>query len=110
MDQFGLRRACMWAGNSPATAMKNYALVRKTDFQDLGMAGPKCDAKSDAVEAFFAKSDAAPASTAEQGGSKTPQKNALPTPLGENNALQVGGIGLEPTTSTMSTWRSSQLS
>ena len=34
MDEFGLRKACQWAGNSPATAMKNYALVRKTDFVD----------------------------------------------------------------------------
>ena len=95
---------------SPATAMKNYALVRQTDFQDLGMTGPKGDAKSDAMGAFFAKSDAAPASTVEQGGSKNPQKNALPSYLGESNASLVGGIGLEPTTSTMSTWRSSQLS
>ena len=110
MDQYGLRRACMWAGNSPATAMKNYALVRKTDFQDLGMAGPKGDAKSDAMGVLVAKSDAAPASTVEQGGSKNPQKNALPSHLGESNASLVGGIGLEPTTSTMSTWRSSQLS
>ena len=36
MDQYGLRKACMWAGNSAATAMKNYALVKKTDFDDAG--------------------------------------------------------------------------
>lgn len=31
MDEHGLRRACQWAGNSPATAMKNYSMVRKTN-------------------------------------------------------------------------------
>ena len=36
MDKHGLRRACQWAGNSAATAMKNYALVRKSDFQGAG--------------------------------------------------------------------------
>lgn len=46
MDQFGLRRACMFSGNSPATAMKNYALVRKEDYDDSGI---RSDAKSDAA-------------------------------------------------------------
>ena len=36
MDEYGLRRACQWAGNSAGTAMKNYALVKKTDFTDSG--------------------------------------------------------------------------
>lgn len=36
MDRFGLRRACQWSGNSAATAMKNYALVKNTDFDDSG--------------------------------------------------------------------------
>ena len=36
MDEYGLRRACQWSGNTAATAEKNYALVRKTDFQDIG--------------------------------------------------------------------------
>ena len=66
MDEFGLRRACQWAGNSPATAMKNYALVRKTDFVDDGNCIQKVDAKSDAINARDTKSDAEPASTYEQ--------------------------------------------
>lgn len=37
MDQYGLRRACQWSGNTSATAEKNYALVRKSDFNDLGI-------------------------------------------------------------------------
>ena len=36
MDEYGIRRACQWAGNSAATAMKNYALVKKSDFEDGG--------------------------------------------------------------------------
>ena len=36
MDRFGLRRACQWSGNSAATAMKNYALVRSEDYDDSG--------------------------------------------------------------------------
>lgn len=42
MDHYGLRKACGWIGNSPAVAMKHYALLRKSDFLDVGM-------KSDAV-------------------------------------------------------------
>ena len=74
MDQYGLRKACAWIGNSPAVAMKHYALLRKSDYTDLG-------AKSGAVEteALYtspetkgltsiksdAKSGAAPARTGE---------------------------------------------
>ena len=62
MDEYGLRKACQWAGNSAATAMKNYALIRREDFMDQGSpSGPKVDAKSDAIISFDAKSDAEPA-------------------------------------------------
>ena len=110
MDEFGLRRACQWAGNSPATAMKNYALTRNTDFKDEGKSVRKSDAKSDAINARDAKSDAARDSTRENGGSGTPTKKALSSMLRADSANSVDDIGLEPTTSTMSTWRSSQLS
>ena len=42
MDEHGLRRACQWAGNSAATAMKNYALVRKSDSQGRGHHNQHC--------------------------------------------------------------------
>ena len=61
MDEHGLRRDCQWAGNSAATAMKNYALVRKTDFTD---------ARYSAVN----KSDAEPARTQEHGLTKNQRK------------------------------------
>ncbi len=110
MDEFGLRRACQWAGNSPATAMKNYALTRNTDFKDDGESVRKSDAKSDAISARDAKSDAALNSVRENGGNGTPTKKALSSMLRADSANSVDDIGLEPTTSTMSTWRSSQLS
>ena len=154
MDEYGLRRACQWAGNSAATAMKNYALVKKTDFIDAGSnsseasnrAGKpddhcdpsdsdesaddsktkqgdspgkppstrnghqKSDAKSDAILDGDAKSVAEPASNGSHEIAINPKKKALPVFTTENSASEVGGIGLEPTTSTMSTWRSSQLS
>ena len=37
MDSQGRRRACQWPRNSPATAMENYTLVRKSDFADSGL-------------------------------------------------------------------------
>ncbi len=65
MDEYGLRKACMWAGNSAATAMKNYALVKKTDFDDSAPnVSRNGDAKSDAILDGDAKSDAEPASNA----------------------------------------------
>ena len=52
MDAFGLRRACAWIGNSPKVAMENYALMRKSDYLDVGGATDfKCDAKSAAIGA-----------------------------------------------------------
>ena len=48
MDEYGLRRACSWIGNSAKVAMENYALIRKTDYVDLGQ---KSGAKSGAVTA-----------------------------------------------------------
>ena len=76
MDEFGLRRACQWAGNSAGMAMKNYALVKKTDFTDSGTQMPlekqvleelepaqKSAAKSAAINEVDAKSDAESSST-----------------------------------------------
>jgi integrase len=54
MDRYGLRKACMWIGNSPTIAMKHYSLMRKTDYIDGGetaqVTSPKSDAKSDAEQ------------------------------------------------------------
>ena len=123
MDEYGLRRACQWAGNSAGTAMKNYALVKKTDFTDSGTnitlenvesndqkPAPKCDAKSDAINDFDAKSAAESSSTDSHEFAPNQVKNALPQNHLEGQCVLVDDIGLEPTTSSMSTRRSSQLS
>ena len=93
MDEYGLRRACQWAGNSPVTAMKNYALVRKTDFVDAGEA-QKADAKSDAIETVDAKSDAEPASVTEQ----KPHEKSTEENIRSLPCSKVGAEGLEPPT------------
>lgn len=99
MDAHGLRKACMWAGNSAITATKNYALVKKTDFDDSGENRPqKSDVKSDAVLASDAKSAAEPAGNESQGIAKTPTKKALPVIPTESSAFGVGVDGLEPPT------------
>lgn len=47
MDLVGLRKACQWIGNSPTVAMRNYALLKKTDYIDAGEIGLQ---KSDAEQ------------------------------------------------------------
>ena len=94
MDECGLRRACQWAGNNAATAMKNYALVRKEDFMDQG--APKSDAKCAAITSFDAKSDAESASMAEHGSRKNPTKNALGRIIENPKCVSVGETGIEP--------------
>jgi len=89
MDQYGLRRACQWSGNSATTAMKNYALVRKSDFEDFGTFG-----KSDAIDAADATSDAERASTTEQ----KPNKKRTEENHRSLQCVKVGVEGLEPPT------------
>ena len=94
MDEYGLRRACQWSGNSPATAMKNYALVKHTDFADSGVT--KLDAKSDALNPFDAEYDAESASLSEQSTRQNKEKGACSSlPDTQQAPLKVPD-GLEP--------------
>ena len=122
MDQYGLRRACQWAGNSPETAMKNYALVRNTDYVDVGTMGETLNLtgadsatscalpKAPPLARRAAKSAAELSGTESHRNEKTPEKSGVFEKRRDVANVPMGGIGLEPTTSTMSTWRSSQLS
>ena len=96
MGEYGLRLACQWAGNSAATAMKNYALVRNTDFDDSGRS--KDDAKSDAFDPFDAKSDAESASVTKQATRENTGIGDSPSLQETRRVDQVGQAGLEPAT------------
>ena len=70
--------------------MKNYTLVRESDFKDVGMVG-KSDAKSDAIFADDAKSDAESASVKEQ----KPHKKSTEETGESLQCIKVGVEGLE---------------
>ena len=93
--------------------MKNYALVKKTDFTDSGTnitlenvepndqkPAPKCDAKSDAINDFDAKSDAESSSTDSHEFASNQVKNALPQICLEGQCVPVDDIGLENSAET----------
>jgi hypothetical protein len=73
--------------------MKNDALVRKCDFEDVGMAG-KCAAESDAILAADAKCAAESASVTE----RKPHKKCSVENGTSLPCFTVGAIGLGPTT------------
>ena len=98
MDVFGIRKACQWAGNSVSTAMKNYALVKKSDYDESTLESDSGDAKSAAIIAGDAKSAAEPASKSSQRIAKKPIKNAFVQNQWENECVSMGDTGLEPVT------------
>ena len=75
MDVYGLRKACAWIGNTPAVAMKHYALIKKSDFLD----GGESDAKSDAAHTRIAAHRSA---TASKNAEKPRKTKVLATPHG----------------------------
>ena len=97
VDEYGLRKACQWAGNSAATAMKNDALIRREDFMDHGShRGLKVDAKSDAIIWFDAETGAEPASTHKHDNTGNPIKNAFGAKIRESECVLIGETGIEP--------------
>ena len=105
MDEYGLRRANQWAGNSAGTAMKNYAFVKKTDFtdsgtnvasQNVGSNDRKPAPKSDAINEFDAESS----STDSHEFAFNQRKNALPQICLEGQCVSEDVIRLECPTET----------
>jgi integrase len=104
MDRYGLRKACAWIGNSPAVAMKHYALLRKTDYTDLGE--DLCAAPSVAAQARTAAHCSAEAI----GNAEKPRKSVVEaTPHGlENHAQNTGELGVNNEIDARSVARGSQ--
>jgi len=87
MDRYDLRRACAWIGNSPRIAMKHYALLRKSDYLDVGL-----ENKGLMESESGAKSGAEQARIGENYGEPTPENVENPCIC----APLVAGAGLEP--------------
>ena len=98
MDEYGIRKACQWAGNSVTTAMKNYALVKKSDYEESESNLEFGDAKSAAKTAGDAKSDAEPASKPSQRIAKNAGKKEEVEKVRLIEEESVGDTGLEPVT------------
>ncbi len=107
MDVYGLRRACQWAGNSAATAMKNYAQVRSTDFDDAGAAGtgkwaiPNTTPNAPPNLSDDAKCAAVPAGSVSQDAAKNAGNPAFIENVPTGTLVPVGDEGLEPPTSSV---------
>ena len=88
MDEYGLRRACAWIGNSVKVAMENYALMRKGYFLDVGnSADLKCDAKI---------ADLGAMGRLEQRNLRTSVKRVSTAQRGSARMNSVAEAGLEP--------------
>ena len=121
-ESFPMHVVCAWLGNSQPVAAKHYLQVTDEHFQR----GAKCGAQSGALEAQnqaqqAGEGECMAGSTSHPSGKKT-GKFPVEISTSQDDSPQctegivnlknkpVGGIGLEPTTSTMSTLRSNQLS
>ena len=103
-----------WLGHDDETAQRNYTQVTDAHFERaIGVQKSGAESGAQAVQNAVQQPAAADRTSLQlskqQVGSS--EDRAKKTEPGVNRALpSVGGTGLEPATSTMSTWRSSQLS
>jgi len=117
-ETFPVHVVCAWLGNSQPVAAKHYLQVTDEHFQRGAQCGA-LEAQNQAQQA--GEGECMAGSTAHPSGKKTgifpeeisnPQADSPPCTEEVVNlkTKPVSGIGLEPTTSTMSTLRSNQLS
>jgi len=99
-----VKAVCSWIGNSPAVAMKHYAQVTEGDLKEAAKMSLLSEAAHPAEM---------PCKAQKTGDSDIEETVFLPGKTGIYSNLQenpLGGIGLEPTTSCVSSRRSSHLS
>jgi integrase len=121
-DEYASHAVCTWMGNSPKVARKHYLKVTDEHFQRATHGGAKSGAPEvqnpaqQAGEGKCVEVKTTPKEVNDAGANpvenSTSHENAPSCTLSNrfNKKSKVSGIGLEPTTSTMSTLRSNQLS
>ena len=110
-NEFPAHVAAAWLGHSTLIANKHYWQVTDEDIATATTpANPAAGkaAQKAAQQAYATNGDKPQCKRRAQ--KKTPAMHVPATRCGTTHERGMGGIGLEPTTSTMSTWRSSQLS
>ena len=111
-NQFPVYVVCAWLGNPPQVAHWHYLRVTDDHFQRAVQGGADCGANAPkTVHPELRQNKTPKQAFASKNTVQTlhyQRKKSLPTV--RRNTLAVDLAGLEPAASTMSTWRSSQLS
>ena len=93
-EQFPLHVVCSWIGNSQVVAQKHYLQVTDDHFSKAVQNPVQQNAESSCEESQELSDESR----------KTNDSPSVADDCENLRAILVGGIGLEPTTSTMSTW------
>lgn len=117
MAIYPIKDVCTWIGNSPSIAMKHYAMVTSKsfdsaiEFRTAETRRPTRRPNDATSEHHEAQSDFGDINeNVDNSTKKDPQSTQVHLAGCIENQEKMGDIGLEPTTPTMSTWCSNQLS